>query len=230
VSEQTRRGDALPRGRPLPAGLAGSPIGRELGLLVEGQRRSLFDGSQTNRTPEQEAFVAETRRAMPNAGTLLAHSTLEASTLHGSASLAGTALVIRGIAKAAPSAEVMTRVAVAAIHANPAAAALITRHATEAYRGPDRARAVAGIQQAAVSTQPSPKRPVSPAALPRSERRYPVAARRDEPRSTAARPAARERIAVRDRQIERGTSRRPPPKQPPGRQPEKSRRNEEGHP
>jgi hypothetical protein len=127
VSEQTQRAGALPRGRPLPAGSAASPIGRELGLLAEGHRRGLFDGSQTNRTPEQEAFVAETKRAMPNAGALLARSTLEARNLHGAAGLAGTALVISGIAKAAPSAEVMTRVAVAAIHSNPGAAALITR-------------------------------------------------------------------------------------------------------
>jgi hypothetical protein len=198
--------------------------------LVEGHRRGLFDGSQTSRTPEQEVFVAATRRAIPNAGALLARSTLDARALHGSASLAGTALVIRGIAKAAPSAEVMTRVAVAAIHGNPAAAALITRNATEAYRGPDRARAVAGIQQAATGAQPSPEHPASPAALPRSERGRPVAARPDEPHSTAARPAARERVAVRDRKVEKRTSRRPQPKQPPGRQPEKSRHNEEGHP
>jgi hypothetical protein len=198
VSEQARRGGALTRTGPLPAAARASPIARELGFLTEGNRRNLFDGSQTNRNPEQEAFVAETRRAMPNAGALLARSTLEAHALHGSASLAGTALVIRGIAKAAPSAEVVTHVAVAAIHANPAAATQIARYATDAYRGPDRAQAVAGIQRAAAGTS------------------------RAEPRATTVPPAAREPAAARARQAGRPTPHRPPPKQPPSRQPEKT--------
>jgi hypothetical protein len=218
VSEQARRGGASTPGRPLPAAAAASPIARELGFLTEGNRRKLFDGSQTNRTPEQEAFVAETRRAMPNADALLARSTVEARALHGSASLAGTALVIRGIAKAAPSPEVVTRVAVAAIHANPAAATQITHYATEAYRGPDRARAVAGIQKAAAGTsrpalpgatpsratpaalprpsatpaRPSAQRPVSPGSAPGPQPGRPVAARPGEPRATAFPPPARE--------------------------------------
>jgi hypothetical protein len=247
VSEQTRRGSALTGGRPLAAGVRASPIARELGLLTEGNRRSLFDGSQTSRTPEQEAFVAETKRAVPNADALLARSTLEARALHGSASLAGTAMVIRGIAKAAPSAEVVTRVAVAAIHANPAAATQITRSVTETYRGPDRARAVAGIKEAAAGAsrpappgttpsratpaalprpsanpaRPSPERGASPGSVPRPEQGRPVAARPGEPRATAVPPAAREPAAARQRQAAKPTPQRTPPKQPPARQPQK---------
>jgi len=243
VSEQARLGGAVTRARPLPAAAGASPIARELGLLTEGHRRNLFDGSQTSRTPEQEAFIAETRRAMPNAEALLARSALEARALHGSASQAGTALVIRGIAKAAPSPEVVTRVAVAAIHANPAAATQITRYATEAYRGSDRARAVAGIQHAAAASRPalpgttpsraapaalprpsanparpSPQRPVSPASAPRPEPGHPVAARPGEPRATAVPPAARGPAAARERQAGRPTAQRPPPQRPPPQQ------------
>ncbi len=248
VSEQARRGGALALGRPLRAATGASPIARELGLLTEGSRRSLFDGSQTTRTPEQQAFVAETRRAVPNADALLARSTLEARALHSSASAAGTAMVIRGIAKAAPSAEVVTRVAVAAIHANPAAAKQITREVAEAYRGPDRARAVAGIKQAAAGTsrpasprttpsratpaalprpsanpaRPSHERPVGPGSVPRPEQGRPGAARPGEPRATAVPPAAREPAAARARQAARPTSQRALPKLPRSRQPAKA--------
>ena len=51
---------------------------------------------------------------------------------------AGTALVIRGVGRVAPSVDVMRRVTDASVRANPTAAAAITRHATETYRGPDR--------------------------------------------------------------------------------------------
>lgn len=249
AAEQTRRGGASTPGRPLPAAAGRSSIARELGLLTEGQRHSLFDGAQTRRTPEQEAFVAETKRAMPNAAAQLARSTLDARALHSSASLAGTELVIRGIAKAAPSAEVVTRVAVAAIHANPAAATQITRSATEAYRGPDRDRAVAGIRQAAAGTsrtappgttparasaaalhqpsanpaRPSPQRPVGPGSVPRPEQGRPVAARPGEPRAGAVPPAARQPATAHERQAVKPTPQRPPPpKQPPPRQPAKA--------
>jgi hypothetical protein len=251
VSEQTRREGAVTRGRALPATAGASPIARELGLLTEGQRRNLFDGSRTGRTPEQEAFVAETRRAMPNAGALLAHSAEEARALHGAASLAGTAVVIRGVAKAAPSPEVVTRVAATAIHANPAAATQITRYATEGYRGPDRARAVAGIQKAAAAgagrspsrlappgTTPSratpaslprqfanpaqpPQHPGGPSSAPRPEQRLPVAARPGEQRATAVPPAARQPPVARQRQAARPMPQPVLPKQPPPRQPAK---------
>jgi hypothetical protein len=246
VSEQARRGGALTRGRPLPAAAGASPIARDLGLLTEGHRHNLFDGSQTNRTPEQEAFVAETRRVMPNADALLARSTLEARALHGAASSAGTALVIRGIAKAAPSAEVVTRVAAAAIHANPAAATQISRYATEAYRGPDRAQAVAGIQHAAAGAsrpaspgttpsratpaalprpsanpaRPSTEHPAGPGSVPRPEQGRPVAARPGAPRATAVPPAARV-PAARERQAGKPASQQAPQKQPPSRQSKK---------
>jgi hypothetical protein len=234
VSEQARRGGALTRGRPLPAAGA-SPIAHELGLLTEGNRRNLFNGSQTTRTQEQEAFIAETRRAIPNAAALLARSTLEAGALHRSASLAGTALVIRGIAKAAPSAEVLTHVAAATIHANPAAATQISRYATETYRGPDRARAVAGIQQAAASAgrqvlpRATPSRTAS-ARLPRpSANPVPLPPqRRAEPRATAAPPLGREPVAARERQG--ATSQRPPPQQARSRQPKKPYEKARGGP
>jgi hypothetical protein len=225
VSEQARRGGALTPGRPLPT-VGASPIARELGLLTEGNRRNLFNGSQTTRTPEQEAFIAETRGAIPNAAALLAHSTLEAGALHRSASLAGTALVIRGIAKAAPSADVMTRVAVATIHANPAVATQIIRYATEAYRGPDRARAVVGIQRAASASRPTlphatPSRTTS-AAFPRPSANppRPPPQRRAEPRAPATPPLARQQpVAAREKQG--ATSQRAPSKQPRSRQPKK---------
>jgi len=248
VSEQARLGGAVTRGRPLPGSAGASPIGREVGLLTEGHRHNLFDGSQPNRTPEQEAFVAETRRLMPNADAQLAHSALEARALHSSASSAGTEMVIRGIARAAPSAEVVTRVAVAAIHANPAASTQITRYASEAYRGPDRARLAAGIQHAAAASRPplpgttpsratpaaavprppanparpSPQRPVSTGSVPRPEPGRPVAARPGEPRATAVPPAARQPAAARAMQAGKPTVPSVLPKQPPPRQPAKA--------
>jgi FecR-like protein len=114
-------------------------IAGELGLLTEGNRVGLFAAHRGPPTPEQAAFLDRAAHENPTAASVLHRATVDARAIHGANVSAGTALVIRGIGHAAPSADVMHRVTAAAVHANPAAAALINRHASEAYRGPDHA-------------------------------------------------------------------------------------------
>lgn len=137
VAEQQRLA-AGPTARPLPAARGPGGIAGELGLLTEANRLNLFNGQQRTRTPEQTAFLARAARDDPNAGATLRRFTTEARGMHAANVTAGTAFVMRGVGHAAPSAEVMRRVTAASVRANPNAAAQITRHATDAYRGPDR--------------------------------------------------------------------------------------------
>jgi hypothetical protein len=137
ASEQQRAAAAATVG-PLPAPTRPGGLAGELGLLAEGSRVGLFSGRQTTRTPEQTAFLARATHDNPNAPAMMRRFTAEAHTMHSAATTAGTAFVIRGVGHAASSAEVMRRVTAASVHANPAAAGLITRHATESYRGTDR--------------------------------------------------------------------------------------------
>jgi hypothetical protein len=145
AAEQATRGVAAARGAPLPAGRGSPRLDREINLLVEGNRRGLFDGAQTARTADQQAFLAQASRAMPQARTAIARSTAQAAALHHTANLAGAELVIRGVATAAPTAEVLTRVANAAARTNPAAASAIRRSAIAAYHGSNRAREAAQL-------------------------------------------------------------------------------------
>lgn len=124
--------------RPLPAPPARGSIAGELGLLAEGNRVNLFRGGQAPRTPDQTAFLARAAHDNPNAAAVMQRYQLQAQTIHQASMTAGTALVIRGVGRVAPSVDVMRRVTDASVRANPAAAAAITRHATETYRGPDR--------------------------------------------------------------------------------------------
>jgi hypothetical protein len=124
--------------RPLPARPARASLAGELGLLAEGNRVNLFHGGQGPHTPEQAAFIARAARDNPNAGAIMQRNQLQAQTLHRNTMTAGTALVIRGVGRVAPSVDVMRRVTAASVRANPGAEAAITRHATETYRGADR--------------------------------------------------------------------------------------------
>lgn len=123
-------------------------VAGELGLLTEAQTHNLFDGAQPRRTPEQQAFLARAERMVPQAHALIHRSDAGAQSLHVVGTAFGTATVIRGVAKTAPSAEVLTRVATAAARANPAAAGIITQSSLDAYQGPDRARAADLIHRA----------------------------------------------------------------------------------
>jgi len=137
IANQHQAQTAVPP-RPLPAPPAHGSLASELGLLTEGNRVNLFHGGQGPRTPEQTAFVARAARDNPRAAVILQSHQLQAQTIHRVAMTAGTALVIRGIGRAGPPAEVMQRITAASIRANPGAAAAINRHVTEAYHGPER--------------------------------------------------------------------------------------------
>jgi len=137
VAEQKRL--AAPAGaRPLPAGRGSGSLANELGLLVEGNRVNLFQRGQATRTAEQAAFLARAARERPDAAVTMHRFTDQARAMHTGNVTRGTEFVIRGIGRAAPSAQVMRRVTDAATRANPSAAALINRHASESYRGADR--------------------------------------------------------------------------------------------
>jgi len=137
VADQ-RQLQTAPAVRPLPAPPARGSIAGELGLLAEGNWLNLFHGAPGPRTPEQTTFLARAAHDNPNAGAIMQRYQLQAQTIHRAAVTAGTALVIRGVGRVAPSADVMRRVTAASVRANPAAEAAITRHATETYHGPDR--------------------------------------------------------------------------------------------
>jgi hypothetical protein len=124
--------------RPLPTPPARGSLAGELGLLVDGNRVNLFRGGQGPRTPEQTAFLARAAHDNPRTEAIMQRYRLQAQLMHRASLTAGTALVIRGVGRAAPSVEVMRRVTAAAVLANPAAAAEITRHAAETYHGADR--------------------------------------------------------------------------------------------
>lgn len=136
VTDQRRLQTAA--ARPLPTPPAHGSLAGELGLLVEGNRVNLFHGAPGPRTPEQTAFLARTAHDSPNAAAIMQRYQLQSKTIHQATVTAGTALVIRGVGRIAPSVDVMRRVTDASVRANPAAAAAITRHATETYHGPDR--------------------------------------------------------------------------------------------
>ena len=241
VAEQAQRlGTAA--GRPLTSVSGPSPIARELGLLVEGNRRNLFDGAQATRTREQEDFITQTARAVPNAPALIAQSTARAGALHQSARLAATAVVIRGVAAAAPSPEMVTRVASAAVRADPAAAAVITQNAVVRFQGPARDRIAAQLSRTAAEA----RRPQQPAAIPASAPPSRVAARpaaesasRSRPSATEGasaprpgkppavnRPPLRQQAAARTPPPRRQAAARPLQKQAPRKQPVRGRRDE----
>jgi hypothetical protein len=139
TSEQQRAAAAAATARPLPAptnGLAGLPANLAFWPKATASVCSMAD--RTTRTPEQTAFLARAAHDNPNAPAMMRRFTTDAHTMHSAAATAGTAFVIRGVGHAAPSADVMRRVTAASVHANPAAAGLINRHATESYRGADR--------------------------------------------------------------------------------------------
>ena len=137
AADQHRLQTAVPA-RPLPTLPPRGSLAGELGLLVEGNRVNLFHGGQGPRTPEQTAFVARAVHDNPRAGVLLQQHQLQAQAFHRTSVTAGTALVIRGVAHAAPPADVMHRITDASVKANPGAAAAINRHVTETYHGPTR--------------------------------------------------------------------------------------------
>jgi len=138
VAEQRQRETALAASRSPPAPAARGSLAGELGLLAEGNRVNLFRGGQGARTPEQTAFLTRAARENPAAAATVHRFNLGAQELHRTSTAAGTALVLRGVGHAAPSAEIMRRVTAASVRANPGAAAEINRHAGEAYRGADR--------------------------------------------------------------------------------------------
>jgi hypothetical protein len=133
-----RQSEAAVVARPMPNPAANASLTGELGLLVEANRLDLFRGGQNQRTPEQNEFLARAARSNPGAAAALQRYRVEAQAMHRASVSAGTALVIRGVGRAAPSADVMRRVTAASVHANPSAAAEVNRHVAESYRGADR--------------------------------------------------------------------------------------------
>jgi hypothetical protein len=137
VAEQRQR-EAAVVARPMPIPVAAGLLAGELGLLVEANRLDLFRGGQNQRTPEQNEFLARAARSNPGAAAALQRYRVAAQAMHRASVRAGTALVIHGVGRAAPSADVMRRVTAASVHANPSAAAEINRHVAESYHGADR--------------------------------------------------------------------------------------------
>ena len=156
--------------RPLPSAAGVGGLAGELALLNEANRLNLFSGRQTVRTPEQTAFLARAAREHPNAETTLRRFNEQSRTMHTANVRAGTEFVIRGVGHAAPSAEVMRRVTTAAARANPGAAALIQRHASEAYHGPDREKLTGRPGSERTANRPADRQTQRPAERSASER------------------------------------------------------------
>jgi hypothetical protein len=135
---EQRQHEAAAAARPPPASLGRGSLAGQLGLLVQGNQVGLFRGGQNPRTPEQTAFLAQAARENPRADAIMQRHRIDAEAMHRASMAAGTALVIHGVGRAAPSAEAMRRVTAAAIRANPGAAAAINRHAEEANRARER--------------------------------------------------------------------------------------------
>jgi len=133
-SVQQEHAAAMARGRPLPTVARRGSLAGELGLLVEAHRLNLFAGRQTARTSEQTAFLTRAARENPNAPAAMRRFIGDARVLHTASMNAGTALVLRGVGRAAPAAETLRRVTAASVRANPGAAALINRHTAEALQ------------------------------------------------------------------------------------------------
>jgi hypothetical protein len=170
VAEQQRVTTAATSARPLPTVAGTGRMASELGLLAEGNRVGLFNGRQTTRTPEQTAFLTRAARENPNAVATMRRFTADAHAMHSASVTAGTALVIRGVGHAAPSAEVMRRVTAASVHANPGAAGLIAHHANDSYRGPDRGELNRPTRPGAERPQPGRQPDVNERRQERQER------------------------------------------------------------
>ena len=202
IAEQARREAAVARGRPLVAPPGASRVAREVNLLVEGNRHNLFDGAQAARTPAQQAFIAQAERTMPQARATIARSTAQMAAMHRAANLAATGAVIRGVAAAAPSPEVLRRVTAGAARSNPAAAA-IRSGAIAPRRGPEGARPAAPRGNTAARAPPRPRMPYAP----------PTAASRGNARTYSPYPPAPRQSAGRANvpQTAPGDARRPRP-------------------
>ncbi len=201
VAEQQHAQATPAAPRPAPAATGGGALAGELPLLVEANRLNLFAGRPNARTPEQTAFLARAAHDNPGAAATMRRFNTEARMVHSAAVTAGTAFVIRGVGHAAPSAEIMRRVTAASVRANPAATALINRHAGEAYRGPDREE---------LNRRPPAGRPTEHQRdqLERGRQggnEHPPVQQRQQPRSNLHAPAPR--------RVEPGA--KPPPKKPP---------------
>jgi hypothetical protein len=219
--------------RPLPAARRPGGLAGELDLLVEGNRVNLFDRRQAARTTEQAAFLARAVRERPDAAATLRRFTSEARAMHSGNVTRGTELVIRGVGHAAPSAQAMRRVTEAATRANPSAAALINRHATQSYRGADRG-------ELSRARRPTPERPAG--QRPVEQRRVvhpPNDYERRPPGGQRAQPDDRRRQqpGVQQRRQQGGNARppvqqrqqaAPPPRQQrPQREPRERKRDEQ---
>src|SRR5262249_3581648 len=148
VAEQARALNAAAGPRPLSGASGPSPIARELGLLNEGRRRNLFNGSQTVRTPDQRAFIAQAAPTVPGAPALRTRSPALASSWHQPAGLAGKKIVTHGPPRPPPPREFLPQGASGAVRPAPPAAPIIPQTATAAYQGPDRARLAAQLGKA----------------------------------------------------------------------------------
>ena len=144
-------------GRCRPSARRGSLAG-ELGLLAEGNRVNLFAGRQTVRTAQQTAFLVRAGRENPNAAATLRRFTGDARALHAASMSAGTALVLHGVGRAAPSTETLRRVTAASVRANPGAAALINRHAGEALQHREKTGIGRPGERERTSVRPPPER------------------------------------------------------------------------
>jgi len=134
AAEQRQYAAAAAAARPLPHPAGPGSIAGELGLLAEGNRLNLFTGRQTTRTPEQSAFVTRVAREHPTAGAAMRGFTAGALAIHAAATTVGTTLVMRSVALAAPSREVMRNVTAATLRANRGVAGVVQQHVSEFER------------------------------------------------------------------------------------------------
>ena len=219
-----QRLEAATANRPLPAAAGAGRLAGELSLLTEANRLDLFNGRQTTRTPEQTAFLTRVAREHPDAPMVLRRFDAQSRALHTATMDRGTTLVLHGVGRAAPSADVMRRVTAASMRANPGAAASIQRRAGEAYRGndrgelnrPNRPEERSGGERQRTERpgveRPAAQRPAERAGSQRPAERQPSAAeRRRRPGNERAqqprRPAPQRGVAPRQQ-----PAKKPPPK------------------
>jgi FecR protein len=218
AAEQARYAESVATGRPPPSPAAGGPTARgsiaaELGLLVEGNRLNLFRGGRNPRTAEQTAFVGRIAREHPGAGAAMRRFADGARAVRAAALTVGTGFVLRGVALAAHSREVMNRVAAATLHANRGAGALVRRqvgefdHRVGPHTGPER---------------PANPRAERPGARP-SERKSYVHPQNDFERRQTGNP----HTPPGERHTGPPAQQQQPGKQPPGKQPPRKRRGDE---
>lgn len=184
-SVQQQHAAATARGRPLPTPARRGSLAGELGLLAEGNRVNLFAGRQTVRTAQQTAFLVRAGRENPNAAATLRRFIGDSRVLHSASMSAGTALVLHGVGRAAPSTETLRRVTAASVRANPGAAALINRHAGEALQHREKTGIGRPGDRERTGIRPQPERRERETVQPQMRPTKPQQAKKPPPREPA---------------------------------------------